>query len=92
MKEQDRRRKKRQGDQIYDVTAWEPALAFDVECVSSTLPLSVKSQPLAASITTAARTALAPAKVAYMLPWGFGAAAAVTEALRPVCACAWPAT
>jgi hypothetical protein len=82
VKEQDRRRKKRQGDQIYDVTAWSLPLAFDVECVSSTLPLSVKSQPLAASITTAARTALAPAKVAYMLPWGFGAAAAVTEALQ----------
>ncbi len=31
VKEQDRRRKKRLGDQIYDVTAWNLPALFDVE-------------------------------------------------------------
>ena len=35
VKEQERRRKKRLGDQIYDVTAWSLPLAFDVEVVAS---------------------------------------------------------
>ena len=81
VKEQDRRRKKRQGDQIYDVTAWSLPLAFDVECVPSAVPLTVKAEPLAGVATTAATT-LPSAKVAYLLPWGFQAAAAVTEALQ----------
>ncbi len=81
VKEQDRRRKLRQGDQIYDVTAWSLPLAFDVECVPSAVPLSVKAEPLAGVATTTATT-LPAAKVAYLLPWGFHAAAAVTEALQ----------
>jgi Zinc carboxypeptidase len=81
VKEQDRRRKKRQGDQIYDVTAWSLPLAFDVECVPSAVPLAVKAEPLA-GVATAAATTLPAAKVAYLLPWGFHSAAAVTEALQ----------
>ena len=81
VKEQDERRKKRQGDQIYDVTSWSLPLAFDVECVTSALPLSVRSQPLAGSAGAASLT-LPAAKVAYLLPWGFGTAATVTEALK----------
>ena len=81
VKEQDRRRKRRQGDQIYDVTAWSLPLAFDVECVPSAVPLSVKAEPLA-GVTTTTATTLPAAKVAYLLPWGFHAAAAVTEALQ----------
>jgi len=81
VKEQDRRRKKRQGDQIYDVTAWSLPIAFGVECVPSALAVAVKTQPLA-GVATAAATILPAAKVAYLLPWGFNSAAAVTEALR----------
>src|SRR5262249_48347226 len=35
VKEQDRRRKKRLNDQIYDITAWSLPLAFDVDVVST---------------------------------------------------------
>jgi hypothetical protein len=81
VKEQDRRRKKRQGDQIYDVTAWSLPIAFGVECVPSAAAMSVKTQPLAGVAANAAAT-LPAAKVAYLLPWGFNAAAAVAEALQ----------
>ncbi|MEO8359144.1 MAG: M14 family metallopeptidase [Vicinamibacteria bacterium] len=81
VKRQDERRKRRQGDQIYDVTAWSLPLAFGVECVPSALAFAAKTTPLAGVVTNAA-TALPAAKVAYMLPWGFNAAAAVAEALQ----------
>ena len=81
VKEQDRRRKKRQGDQIYDVTAWSLPIAFDVECVPSATALSVSAEPFA-GVATSAATTLPAAKVAYLLPWGFHSAAAVTEALQ----------
>ena len=35
IKEQDRRRKARLGDQIYDVTAWSLPLMYDVEVITS---------------------------------------------------------
>ncbi len=35
LKEQDRRRRERLPDQIYDVTAWSLPLAYDVEIVAS---------------------------------------------------------
>ena len=38
IKEQERRREKRLGDQIYDVTAWSLPLAFDVEVVTRRSP------------------------------------------------------
>ncbi|MEO5762394.1 MAG: M14 metallopeptidase family protein, partial [Vicinamibacteria bacterium] len=81
VKRQDERRKKRQGDQIYDVTAWSLPSAFDVECVPSALAFAARTTPLAGIVTNAV-TALPQAKVAYMLPWGFNAAAAVAEALQ----------
>ena len=36
VREQDRRRRMRLGDQIYDITAWSLPLAYDVEIVTST--------------------------------------------------------
>ena len=81
VKKQDERRKKRQGDQIYDVTAWSLPIAFGVECVPQALPLPVKAQPLAV-VAASAVTTLPAAKVAYLLPWGFNSAAAVAEALQ----------
>ena len=40
VREQDRRRKKRLGDQIYDLTAWSLPLVFDVDVLKSARPLS----------------------------------------------------
>ena len=81
VKEQDRRRKKRLPDQIYDITAWSLPLAYDVEAVASGAPVNVRSTPLPASAPAASAT-LAAARVAYLLPWGVGAAEAVAEALQ----------
>lgn len=81
VKEQDRRRKKRMGDQIYDVTAWNLADLYDVDVVTSPQPLTVKATAVVPGEVRAA-AALPAAKVAYVLPWSSGAAATVAEALR----------
>ncbi len=90
IKEQDRRRVKRLGDQIYDVTAWSLPLAFDVEVVTADRPTQAKAAPIAqysaALESTALATATAPAgaapKVGFLLPWGSSTAGLVAEALR----------
>ena len=79
IKEQDRRRKKRLPDQIYDITAWSLPLAYDVEVIASATPVSVRSTPLEAPAPAAP---LAAARVGYLIPWGVGAAEAVVEALQ----------
>jgi hypothetical protein len=79
--EQDRRRRKRLPDQIYDVTGWSLPLVFDVEALASGSPTTARTErfdPLAQP----AAPALASAQVAYLVPWGSGAAAGVAEALR----------
>jgi len=81
VKEQDRRRKKRIGDQIYDVTAWNLPDLSDVEVVTSPQALSVKATPVVPGQVRPA-TPLPAAKVAYVLPWSSGAAATVADALR----------
>ncbi len=43
LKEQDRRRRERLPDQIYDVTAWSLPLAYDVEVIASDRTSSVKT-------------------------------------------------
>ncbi len=92
LKEQDRRRKKRLPDQIYDITAWSLPLAFGVECVSGVSPAGktaayVGSGTVSAEVwglagKTPPASPLPPAKVAWLLPWGSGTAAAVAEGLR----------
>ncbi len=80
VREQDRRRRKRLPDQIYDVTGWSLPLAFDVECLAAARETLASSLPLVPG-APAASAALAPARVAYLLPWGVGAARAVIDAL-----------
>jgi hypothetical protein len=81
VKEQDRRRKKRLSDQIYDVTAWSLPLLFDVDVVTSAQPLSPRSTPVALPDTTAAAAPLPQARVAYLLRWGSETPAAVNALL-----------
>jgi hypothetical protein len=80
VKEQERRRKKRLPDEIYDVTAWSLPLVFDVECVG-TGALAGQTRAYDAG-AVAGEPDLAAAKVAWLLPWGSGTAAAVAEALQ----------
>ena len=93
LKEQERRRKKRLGEQIYDVTAWSLPLAFDVEILTAERPAGVRSSPVAGGdlswTLVAGTTASAPpatplpaSKIGYLLPWGSATAAVVVEGLR----------
>jgi hypothetical protein len=79
--EQDRRRRKRLDHQIYDVTGWSLPHLFDVEVVPVDKMPAVPSTPLAAD-TPAAPAAIPAAKVAYLVPWGSGAAGLVVEGLQ----------
>jgi hypothetical protein len=83
LKEQDRRRRERLPDQIYDVTAWSLPLAFDVEVVSSDRASTVRTTDVTAE-WTANDTAAVPAQdtLGFLMPWTSGAASAVAEALR----------
>ena len=78
--EQDRRRRQRLPDQIYDITAWSLPLLYDVELVIADRPTGARAASFAGEVPPA--PALRAAKVGYLLPWGTAAAAAVSEALR----------
>jgi hypothetical protein len=82
--EQNRRRLKRLPDQIYDVTAWSLPLAFDVECLPWGQTPGVRTTPVNDDERrdVAQAPPLPPAAVAYLMPWGTGAARAVAEGLR----------
>ena len=84
VKEQDRRRRLRLGDQIYDVTAWSLPLLFDVEVLTMPAPFAGKTSTVHDPGDPAVeRGYVVPsAKVAYLLPWGSATAAAVSEMLR----------
>jgi hypothetical protein len=79
--EQDRRRRKRLGDQFYDVTGWSLPHLFDVEVVAAEKLPRVPVTPLAGE-TPQTAAAIPAAKVAYLLPWGSGTASLVVEALQ----------
>jgi hypothetical protein len=81
LKEQDRRRRERLPDQIYDVTAWSLPLAYDVEVIASDRSSTVR----ASDVTEAALSVPPPPAanaIGFLMPWGVGAAAAAVEALR----------
>lgn len=81
LKRQGELRANRQSSEIYDVTAWSPALLWDVEV----LPASRATGALGLPVTTTAERssgALPPARVGYLLPWGTSTAGAVAEAVR----------
>jgi hypothetical protein len=81
LKEQDRRRRERLPDQIYDVTAWSLPLAFDVDVIPSDRVTSVRSSDIRA-IEAGLPGQTGPAPIGYLMPWGSAAAAVATEALR----------
>ena len=83
IKKQEERRAKRLNDQIYDITAWNLPMLYDVDLVTSPTVVNVRSSnvPMAYDAAPPAR-AFAPSTVAYLMPWGSGAAALAAEALR----------
>jgi hypothetical protein len=83
LKEQDRRRRERLPDQIYDVTAWSLPLAFDVEVVATDRESQVRTAPVMAEWTAPVSAAVVSEDtLGFLIPWSSGAAAAVAEALR----------
>jgi hypothetical protein len=81
LKEQDRRRRERLPDQIYDVTAWSLPLAFDIEVVPSARPSTVRTIEIG-DVTLPPPAPPASGTIGYLMPWGTGAAAAAADALR----------
>jgi len=83
LKEQDRRRKARLPDQIYDVTAWSLPLMFDVDVVASDRVSSVRAREVRADEESATTVTPPPAgTIGFLMPWGSGAASTVAAALR----------
>lgn len=83
LKEQERRRAKKLGDEIYDVTAWSLPLMFNVEAV----PVGTVSQGdlenWDSSMLPAGSVSTTSAPIAYLVPWGTTAAGRfLTAALR----------
>ncbi|PHY09782.1 MAG: peptidase M14 [Acidobacterium sp.] len=83
IRKQEERRKMRLNDQIYDITAWNLPMLFDVEMVTSATAVSVKATPVPSQYDAPmpART-IAAAKVGYLMPWGSGAVALSADALK----------
>ena len=84
LKEQDRRRKARLNDQIYDVTAWSLPLMYDVEIVAADRPATVKMRDVRPDepFTAAGVQGASDKAIGFLMPWGSGAATAAAEALR----------
>ncbi len=80
LKRQEERRKRRLPDQIYDITAWNPPLLHDVECLGVDRPLAVKTEVF--TDKPSAGNSLPDATVGYALPWNASGAKAVIEALQ----------
>ena len=68
LKEQERRRAKKLGDEIYDVTAWSLPLLYNVECIAATSPVTAPLQPYVPP-SAAKSQSFAKATVAYVIPW-----------------------
>ncbi len=78
--EQDRRRKLRLNDQIYDITSWSLPLLYDVDLIVSDRPTGAKTSLWTAAIPL--RDVVQPlpaAKVGYLIPWGAGLATAMRD-------------
>ncbi len=82
IKEQERRRKKKLGDEIYDVTGWSLPLLYNVECIAAGELSTVNATPVTGPFIPGS-TVPARAEVAYLVPWGTQAAGRfLTAALR----------
>lgn len=80
LKKQEERRARLLPDQFYDITTWSLPALFDVDCVISDVKLAGKRTRFDADKVEAYE--VKPATVAYIVPWGSAAAAAMAEAAR----------
>jgi len=86
LKQQEERRRRRLSDRIYDVTAWNLPMLYDVECLGTTAPIQARlSEVRAESVSPAAVSELPElpeAAVGYAVRWSPAAAALTVAALR----------
>jgi hypothetical protein len=83
VKEQERRRKKKLPDEIYDITAWSLPLLFNVEVVPASQTSQGNFEAARATRVLAGKLTGGKATVAYLAPWGTAAAGRLlTTALR----------
>jgi hypothetical protein len=68
--EQERRRAKDMGDQIYDVTAWSMPLLMNLEVDACNRAVSARTRPAGPELVQPGAVAGAEADVAYLVPWG----------------------
>lgn len=73
--EQERRRRKDLGDQIYDVTGWSLPQMFGVESVACDTVPSGDTEPVGTQRYEATSVQGGQAKLAYLVPWNTTAAA-----------------
>lgn len=83
LREQDRRRAKKLGDEIYDVTAWSLPLMFNVEVAATGVVSLGDFETWDEEAPAAGQVLPAPSPIAYLVPWGTTAAGRfLTGALR----------
>lgn len=82
LQQQEARRKLRQPDQIYDTTAWNLPLLYDVECIAVNRALTGKTTKAELTDSDAAVSSLPDAIVGYALPWNATTAATTIAALN----------
>ena len=75
LKEQERRRKKKQRDEIYDVTGWSLPIQFNVKQIISKSELTVPGDMVMPGKMPAGKVEGGKATVAYLVPWGTQASA-----------------
>ena len=80
LKKQEERRARLLPDQFYDITTWSLPALFDVDCVISDVKLAGKRSRFDADRIEAPE--VKAATVAYLVPWGSAASAAMAEAAR----------
>src|SRR5262245_8126388 len=82
IKRQEERRKMRLNDEIYDITAWNLPMLFDVEMLTSPAAITVKTTAVSPQYQAPPPPRpLVQGKVGYLMPWGTAAAALSAEAL-----------
>lgn len=80
LKEQERRRRKKLPDEIYDVTAWSLPLAYNVEAVAAGEESRGKFEPANPARIPPGSVDRPDAQVAFLVPWGTQAAARLLAA------------
>lgn len=80
--EQERRRKKKLGHEIYDVTAWSLPLLFNVEAVAAASAPEGNFEEVKAGALPRGKVTGGKAEVAYLALWGTAAGRLLTAALR----------